>query len=219
MGLLFVGNSLTYFNDMPLLVQELLEEAGLGPVVVASTSYPNFGLQDHWTDGRARDAIELGNWDHVLLQQGPSATEGRPSLLEYSRRFDAEIRDVGATTGLYMVWPAETRDFDFDGVVESYALAAAGVDGLLFPGGAAWIEVWKADPTIELYGPDRFHPSLLGSYVVALTIADRLIDGDWTPDHVLQGISGSTPIDPALGALLLAAARRANLMYPGAAAR
>lgn len=210
LSILFVGNSLTYYNDLPGMVRDLLEEADVGPVFVASSSFPNYGLQDHWGDSRTRDAIGAGNWDYVVLQQGPSATEGRPSLLEYTVRFAGEIQAVGAATALYMVWPSSNRDFDFDGVAESYALAASSVGGLLFPGGEVWRAAWRRDPTLGLYGPDGFHPSFLGSYAVALTIADRLVGSALLPDHVVDTSSGTTTVNPAVGALLLEAAREAN---------
>ena len=54
------------------------------------------------------------------MQQGPSATEGRPSLLEYAEFFADEIRAVGAEPALYMVWPSQARSFDFEGVSDSY---------------------------------------------------------------------------------------------------
>jgi hypothetical protein len=83
-GVLFIGNSLTTSNELPDLVEKLLKEAGVDGVHVDAVAYPNFGLPDHWIQGDARDAIALGGWDVVVMQQGPSATEGRPSLLEYS---------------------------------------------------------------------------------------------------------------------------------------
>ena len=119
LSILFVGNSLTYANDMPSMLAGLLEEAAVGPVVVASSSFPNYGLQDHWVDARTRDSIAAGGWDYVVLQQGPSATEGRPSLLHFTARFAQEITAIGARPALYMVWPAASRGNDFDGVVES----------------------------------------------------------------------------------------------------
>ena len=48
--------------------------------------------------------------------------------------------------------------------------AAEAVDGLLLPAGEAWVEAWKEDPSLSLYGPDNFHPSEMGSYLAALVI-------------------------------------------------
>ena len=172
-GVLFVGNSLTYTNDLPGIVEQMLTSADIGPVAVASRSFPNFGLQDHWVNPSTLSAV-AGGWDVVIMQQGPSATEGRPSLLQYSKLFANEIRAAGGTPGLYMVWPSTARDFDFDGVSESYIMAADQVDGLLFPAGEAWRGVWERGVTLPLYSPDGFHPSPVGTYLAALVIYEQL---------------------------------------------
>jgi hypothetical protein len=108
------------------------------------------------------------------MQQGPSATEGRPSLLEYAERFATPIRAAGAVPALFMVWPSSAREFDWDGVRDSYRMAADRAGGLFLPAGEAWREAWKQDPTLLLYGTDGFHPSPTGTYLAALVIAERL---------------------------------------------
>lgn len=167
---LFIGNSLTAANDLPGIVSDLARVRGRVMEVEAVT-FNNFSLEDHWRQGAARDAIARGGWTTVVLQQGPSAlTESRELLVEYTRRFDEEIRRVGATTALYMVWPARARSGDFSAVSASYAAAARRVDGLLLPAGDAWRAAWRLDSTLPLYGPDDFHPSPLGSYLAGLVI-------------------------------------------------
>lgn len=124
------------------------------------------------------EAIRSGQWDFVVLQQGPSATEGRPSLWEFAERFAVEIRSVGATPALFMVWPSVSRSFDFDGVSESYAEAARLANGVLLPAGDVCREAWSHDASLPFYSPDQFHPSQLGSYAAALTIAAGLSGED-----------------------------------------
>ena len=111
---LFIGNSLTFQNNLPGMLAALVDSAGAGPITVESVTFGGWGLQDHWVRGGSREAIARGGWDVVVIQQGPSATEGRPSLLEYSRLYADEVSAVGARLALYMVWPAAVRDFDFD---------------------------------------------------------------------------------------------------------
>ena len=161
LNVLFIGNSLTTSNDLPGILHALIDSAGAGPAEVATVAFNNFGLPDHWASGEARRSIAEGGWDVVVLQQGPSATEGRPSLLEFSELFDADARSVGAKTALFMVWPSVARFFDFDGVSESYRMAAERVDGLLFPAGEAWRAGWARDSSLALYSSDGFHPSRL----------------------------------------------------------
>jgi hypothetical protein len=74
----------------------------------------------------------------------------------------------GAHTAIYMVWPEKARIGVLDDVITSYTLAAESVGGILIPGGLAWKYAWQEDPSFPLYSDDDFHPSLLGSYVVAL---------------------------------------------------
>lgn len=215
LSILFVGNSLTYTNDLPAMVAALLEDGGHGPVDVRASAYPNYGLQDHWFTPVTRDAIAAGGWDYVALQQGPSATEGRPSLLEYSDLFAAEIRAAGAEIALYMVWPSSARSFDFDGVSDSYATAASNVDGVLFPAGEAWRAAWSEDSSLSLYGGDGFHPSVLGSFLAALTVYQRITEASVrdVPARIRRG-SDVIPLEDELADALFAAAAAANAMFP-----
>ncbi len=221
--MLFIGNSLTIWNDLPAMLEALLKYGGLERVRVASLSQPGFGLEDHWRGGVARAAIRQGEWDVIVLQQGPSATEGRPSLLEYSRRFAEEAREAGARIGLYMVWPASTRRYDFEGVLESYAMAADSADGMLFPVGDAWRQAWCRDPDLGLYGPDAFHPSPAATYLAALVIYGRLTGSDPRGLPVALELDSShapdLTLDEETAALLQAAAAATNTGDPSEACR
>jgi hypothetical protein len=80
------------------------------------------------------------------------------------------IRQAGARTALYMVWPESFRREAFPDVSASYRLAAQDVGGTLLPAGEAWVAAWRRNPGLQLYGPDGFHPTVMGSYLAALTI-------------------------------------------------
>jgi hypothetical protein len=169
--ILFIGNSLTYVNDLPAVVKALASGAGLPTTQVATIAYPDFGLEQHWSGGDSRAAIEKDGWTHVVMQQGPSALEtSRVNLLQWSHTFAEIIKQHGARPGMYMVWPSTDRFFDFDRVSESYRLAAEAIEGQLYPAGEAWRAAWRRDPSLALYGPDGFHPSNLGTYAAALAI-------------------------------------------------
>jgi hypothetical protein len=174
LALLFVGNSLTYYNDLPGLLAALVDSAGLGPIQIRDVSVGGYGLQDHWITSRTRNVIDQGGWDLIIIQQGPSATEGRPSLLQYSTLFAGEAREGGAEIALYMVWPSLVRFGDFDGVLDSYRTAAENENGLFFPAGEAWRVAWETDPSLAFFGPDDFHPSLLGTYIAALVMFEQI---------------------------------------------
>jgi len=215
LNVLFIGNSLTYTNDLPGILLALIDSAAAGPAEIASVAYANFGLEDHWLSGEAREAIALGGWDVVVIQQGPSATQGRPSLLEYSERFAAEARAIGAELALYMVWPSQARSFDFDGVSDSYRTAAANVGGLLFPAGEAWRAAWAVNPSLPLYGADGFHPSPMGSYLAALVMFEQLTGRPATglPSTLRTRSGVRVNVDAQTAAVLQAAAEEANSRF------
>ena len=203
MRVLFIGNSLTAANGLPEIVEALSKSRGTVAVDATVITAGNFSLEDHWNHGNARAAVAHGRFSFVVLQQGPSALpESRVLLREYARRFAGEAGKAGARTALYMVWPAKARSRDFDAVSESYALAAQDVDGVLIPAGEAWREVWRRDPQTALYGNDDFHPSVLGSYVAALTVW-RALSGT-----SVAGLPGPPSVSPAMLPLLQAAADR-----------
>jgi hypothetical protein len=172
--ILFIGNSLTYVNDLPATVQHLGQSDPSRAVVVSSVAFGGYSLEDHWFRGDARRAIGSAHWDLVVMQQGPSALpESRVLLIAYARLFADEIRKVGGRPALYMVWPGLDREAEWGAVSASYAAAAEAVNGLLLPAGEALRAVRAGTPSISLFEPDGFHPSVAGTYGVALVIYAR----------------------------------------------
>lgn len=197
---LFIGNSLTYFNDLPGTVAQLAASVNQ-TIEVGSVARPNFALIDH-LEGKSNaiEVIQGADWDYVVLQQGPSSLGlSRDTLVLATRLLDPYIRAAGGRSALLMVWPESARFEFFDDVHASYQLAAQEVAGLFLPAGEAWLGAWAVDPQLQLYSPDGYHPSELGTYLTALV--------------VLEGITGhdasSLPAEAVVGGhtLSLSAAR------------
>jgi len=173
---LFIGNSLTFANNLPAMVSAIGHQQGV-TIECETVAFPDFSLGDHVQRGDAVRAIARGGWSFVVLQQGPSAlAESRVQLRASVRTLDRAVRRAGAKTALYMVWPAANRLGDFDRVRESYAVATADVQGLLLPAGEAWRAAWRRDPTLALYGSDGVHPTPLGTYLAALVVYRKLTE-------------------------------------------
>ena len=83
---LFVGNSLTYYNAMPQLLQQMLNE-GEEKVKVEQSTFPGISLQNHLTYMKSygevngtdsefgsifltKNVLNQSKWDYVILQQG-----------------------------------------------------------------------------------------------------------------------------------------------------
>lgn len=176
---LFVGNSLTYTNDLPGTVSAIAASVG-DDVTVASAAGPNLALIDHLsgaTDAARR--ITSGRWDYVILQQGPTTIAMcRDSLVLWTRMFDSLARRAGARTALLMPWPRADEPELSPAVHGSFALAARAVDGIFIPAGDAWRRALDADPAAGVYGPDGYHPSPRGTWLAALVTYERLSGRD-----------------------------------------
>ena len=215
MSVLFVGNSLTDANDLPLLVQALAKADGRS-VYVESVIFGGYSLEDHWNNGAALRAIGRRKWSVVVLQQGPSSLpESREILRDYTRRFAKHIQKSAGRPALYMVWPALDRIDYFDDVRESYSLAASDVKGIFIPAGEAWRAAWRRDPKAPLYSSDDFHPSTTGTYTAALSIFGMLtkkpVQG--LPARLELANGGTVEVPQALAALLQESAAEANKTY------
>ena len=174
-NVLFIGNSLTYWNTLPAIVSALADSAKVEKLNWGMVAYPDYNLEDHWARGDAKKAIDLGLWDYVVLQQGPSAVlENRQQLITSTRQFDAEVRRHNARTALYSVWPQLRYQSDFPAAIRSYQLAADSVNGLFLPVASAWLAAARLDPAIPLYSSDGLHPTVAGSYLAALVMFQQL---------------------------------------------
>ena len=206
--ILFVGNSLTYVNDVPGILQALADSAGGERLAVASRALPNYALIDHWTEGVVQREIANGGWAWVVMQQGwTPAGVYRDTLRLAVRNFGGEIAKIGAKVALYQTWPPSNRRGDFPGTIESYELAAADVGGVLFPVARAWLAAWERDPSIQLYS-GGLHASPAGSYLAALVMYARVFERSpvGLPSRVRTRGGVALAFDPTVARILQEAA-------------
>jgi hypothetical protein len=218
--ILFVGNSLTYVHNLPATVAAIATLAG-DTFRVAMEAGPNLALIDHLKGASAApQVIQLGGWDYVVLSQGPTPRGiCRDSLVLWAKMFDPLIRAVGARPALYMTWPSANQHAIFDDVRISFQQAAAAVNGVFLPAGEAWRAAWTADPSLQLYGGDGFHPSEIGTFLAALEIYERISGRDvrtLPPRAFSDGVSFNLP--EATVRLLQQAAHEANAKFPASSA-
>jgi hypothetical protein len=210
---LFVGNSLTYTNDLPAVVHAIAAQAG-DDVIVASAAGPNLALIDHLHGaGDALQRLRSARWDYVVLQQGPTTVQMcRDSLIAWTRAFDTLARAAGARPALLMTWPRAGEPELFDAVRVSFQEAARAVGGVFIPAGEAWRIALAADPEVRLYGPDGFHPSAAGTWLTGLVIFERLSGRD---ARTLPPVIPTVPGMPGQTIRLLQrSAHEANRLYP-----
>lgn len=212
---LFIGNSLTYSNNLPATLAAIAVQDGRR-IDVQMVAEPNLALIDHLQgQSRALDVLASRKWDFVVLQQGPTTTSiGRDSLVQWTRLFEPYIRERGARPALFMSWTPRARMERMDSARMAFQQAAGAVNGVFLPVGEAWRLALAQDPTITLYDGDDFHPSALGSWLAALVIYVTLFDVDprALPPVALHG-KEKLSVPEATVRLLQRAAHRAIRTY------
>lgn len=172
--ILFIGNSLTYTNNLPKLVKAHAKTKGI-KIKTRMVALPNYALEDHWNDGNIQQLIATGKYDYVVVQQGPSSQqEGRDMLIDYGKKYAALCNKYHARLAYFMVWPSLQYLHTQDAVIQNYQDAATTNNAIILPVGFAWQKHYTSSNNYDYYGPDGFHPSLKGSKAAATTIVSRL---------------------------------------------
>ena len=134
-------------------------------------------LVDHWNDQSIQKAIEIGKYDYVIVQQGPSSQAfGRQVLIDYGQKISDLCKKYGSKMMFYMVWPARPYYHTFEKVIQNHYDAGEASGSLVCPVGLKWKQTLEQNPNAGLYGPDAFHPSLKGSMFAARELYKCVLD-------------------------------------------
>lgn len=180
--ILFIGNSLTYVNELPTELQAVAK-AGYPDLPAVHCEQVTVGgatLRRHWDEGKALEKIKAGGWDYVVLQeQSQTPIVNRGQMFEYAKKFDEAIGQAGAKTVLYMTWPSRKKPDDLAALASAYRDLGKELGAEVVPAGEAWRESEKQSPAIDLYAADGVHPSPAGSYLATCCFAEVL----WGEPH------------------------------------
>ena len=173
-SVLFLGNSLTYSNNLPQIV-ELIGAEFSETIETTSLCYPNYAIEDHWNDGKLQKLLREKKFDFVIIQQGPSSQlDGRQMLFDFGEKIQSICKKTNTTLAYFMVWPSKQYYFTFDGVIKNYSDAAKENDADLIPVGIHWKDYSENSDLASLYSRDQFHPSEAGSFLAGLTIFNHM---------------------------------------------
>jgi hypothetical protein len=170
---LFIGNSHTFVNNLPVAFAKLVEAKHPSrPLAITDVTMGGVTLADHLAEGTAARTIAGARWDYVVLQEQSNIPSVAPSQLEDSvRRFAPLIEAAHARTVLYELWPHENASPAFD----AYDSAARAVNAIVVRAGEAWMRALSRDRTLVLYQSDGYHPAPAGTYITACVFYATLI--------------------------------------------
>ncbi len=175
-NVLFVGNSFTYFWNMPQLVKAMGENRGV-PLSIHQSTVGGSNLKQHWEGGKrtvTRKLIKEGKWDYVILGDHSLSTINTPERFEeYGKKFSELIRSVGAEPIFYVTWAYKSNPLMQPTITKAYLELAHKVNAKVIPVGPIWMKARNLRPDLNLYFDDK-HPSSDGSYLIALIVYKAL---------------------------------------------
>ncbi len=200
-SVLFIGNSYTYYNEMPTkFFKEIGRQNGID-IEVTSIVKGGWTLEKHADTNDeygaqvalALDEKNVGKYDYVILQEQslrPARDDGRELFFVAVRELVKKIRAIGATPVLYSTW-GRRRDhqklveFGFTHESMMWRLASAygymgrELDVAVANVGFAFGDIYRNhEAEINLYHTDGTHPSPVGSFVASLTLYSKIFGVD-----------------------------------------
>ncbi len=175
--ILFVGNSLTYYNNLPKIVKRMANRSNEEKVTTEMLAFPNFSISDHWNGGKIQKLINSKKFEYIVIQQGPSSSkEGKRMLLETGEKISNLCKKNNAKLCFFMVWPSKQKQKLFDNVIINYTEAATKNNAILLPVGKVWKKDFELTNDFSYYDKDGVHPSLKGSRKAAKIIVKNLFN-------------------------------------------
>lgn len=200
--ILILGHSFTYYHDMPAMVAKMADSADSpARYDITMSAFPNATAEDHWGNRKTRRLLSQGGWQRVILQPegGLRAQDPTSSMQTYGARLLAEASAADPPMLVINHLPTEAfheRHYSVTRLEHGQAeqqnirmlAAAAGAD--VADIASIWDQILAQDLPFSIY-KDGNHPSLEGSYLIALIIYSRLSGADVTNvAYVPWGMSG-----------------------------
>lgn len=187
MQVLFIGNSFTYFNDMPYTFLNMVKTVD-PDARVESLAYGGYTLADY-----ADETTEIGKlaiqkivsyeWDYVVLQEQSLLPCVDPdTFLAAVKKLSNIIATVNAEVVLFETWAYKdgSEKLNETGMTyeemnrklkDAYERAAEATGAKLAPVGELFAQIYRSEHITHLLNRnDNYHPSTSGSYLAACTI-------------------------------------------------
>ena len=201
LSVLFIGNSYTYYHDMPTQIfSNIAQAAGYEPNVISVTC-GGYSLEQH-ADPQNTYGLKVASYllpkninmfDFVVMQEQSQrpAYNNRAPFYDAVRTISAKAQAINAKPILYSTWgrrggSVDLKMYGMNNESMTWRLAAGYTaigEELNIPVGhvgLAFYEVYTGNSGIELYDDDATHPSYAGSYLAAMTLFSKMTGIDPT---------------------------------------
>jgi hypothetical protein len=205
---LFIGNSYTYYNNLPELIHNIALSKG-NSLNYNSHTPGGSTLMQHASNANVQSLFTSNQWDYIVLQEQSQRPAFPPSqvmneVYPYATSLCEDMREANSCVQpvFFMTWGRENGDQQNcqfyeplctyegmqDRLITSYTEMAQENESLLAPVGVAWKNIREEHPEIDLYTNDGSHPSIQGSYLSAcifysVLFNDSALNG-FVPDNM-----------------------------------
>ena len=175
MKTLFIGNSHTYFNDLPELYRQICEKNGIDMHITMLTK-GGIGFEEHIQNEQTRFNILFGRYDFVILQHKAHPMGDIDSMYNAAKQLIEWIRQAGSRPIFYQTW-AKKGDEEYQSVMSKiYDDMGNKFSAAVAPVGNEWQKARKENPQIELFYKDGQHASKAGSQLAAQVIFNTVFN-------------------------------------------
>ncbi|WP_315831067.1 hypothetical protein [Bradyrhizobium prioriisuperbiae] len=190
---IFIGNSFFYYNDsLHSMVLNLLKTADpADKASYRSTSVTISGSGFDWhdigvyfrPDAVGRYSFDDNNnvvfnkldklFDIAIMMdcsQCPIHPQLKDIFVAYAKKNAEIVRSHGTEPVYFMSWAYADKPEMTRQLADAYTAAGNANNALVIPAGLAFARAIEKRPTLNLYAPDKRHPSPAGSYLAAATV-------------------------------------------------
>ena len=187
----YIGNSFFYFNNgiishlSPMIAEGMKGHPYRSSMITISGS----GFDWHDVDSYFRpnaigkysfapdNSVVFNDSTHKLFEasvmmdcsQCPIHPTMKPIFTEYAKKHSDTVRKHGSTPVFFMSWAYQDKPEMTQQLADAYTVAGNANHALVIPAGLAFARSIAVRPEVNLYAPDKRHPSVEGTYLSAAT--------------------------------------------------
>jgi len=173
-NILFIGNSFTFYWNLPLVVEAMANERNYNFDITQSTASAS-SLKDHWFEKdelKSKMLIASGNYDRVVIQDHSLNPLQNPvESRMYFTDFIEWIKANNGTPYIYATWMYKgisNNNYDvIDPIQHALKPVVDKTGAVMVPIDQAFRIFQQRYPTIPIFMSDNKHPSPVGTYLAA----------------------------------------------------
>lgn len=189
--ILFIGNSFTYFNDLPKMLEKIAQESGqdvyCDSVTKGGAFLHQYADENDELGKRFLETKSKEEWDYAVLQDQSFNPIGNTKDFEESALSLCKHLEKCKKIFFYQTWSYKDESEKlkntglsynemYKSLKTAYSDTAKKAGGIIVPVGDSFKKIKENHPEIEIYKEDSYHPNVLGTYLSACTFYAYIFD-------------------------------------------